>query len=178
MWASAPTHLAIEFRRGGALPRPSVDAHISPVWMGSTSAERVAVGRRRDSAKARCVFHNARLAWLKYSGFGCRQSAERIPKSLVLTAFFGYFLSLVTESTSRSAFVGTRDAVRHPLSQLRWQLPLRRGRLWITDRHGQCAHWLCNDSPPKFCPVFCGIRAFLRKGVAFSHGCGILPSVT
>lgn len=31
----------------------AVDPRISPVWTGSTSAERVAVDRRRDSAKAR-----------------------------------------------------------------------------------------------------------------------------
>ncbi len=33
-------------------PKP-VDTETSPVWTGSTSAERVAVDRRRDSAKAR-----------------------------------------------------------------------------------------------------------------------------
>ena len=53
MWASSPTQrLTIEFRRGGALLRPLVDAEAFPVWTGSTSAERVAVDRRRDSAKA------------------------------------------------------------------------------------------------------------------------------
>ncbi len=40
----------------------------------------------------------------------------RIPKPLVLAAFFGYFLSLVTESTPPEAFVGTRSAGKESLS--------------------------------------------------------------
>ena len=35
----------------------------------------------------------------------------RIPKPLVLAAFFGYFLSLVTESTLPEAFIGRRGAL-------------------------------------------------------------------
>ena len=171
MWASAPTHLAIEFHRGGALPRPLVDAHINPVWMGSTSAERIAVDRRRDSAKARRVFHNAWLALLKYSGFGCRQSAERIPKPLVLAAFFGYFLSLMTESTSRSAFVGTRDAVRPPSVSFADNSPYAGGGFGTRIATASVRTGFAMTAP-KFCPVFCGIRAFFaERGCIFPRVC-------
>ena len=76
----------------------AVDPRIFPAWTGSTSAERVAVDRRRDSAKAR-----DRVAPFNSRGKRSRCSPHharaRNPKPLVLAAFFGYFLSLVTEST-------------------------------------------------------------------------------
>ena len=48
------------------------------------------------------------------SGRHCARA--RIPKPLVLAAFFGYFLSLVTESAPPEAFVGTRSAGKESLS--------------------------------------------------------------
>ena len=76
----------------------AVDPRIFPAWTGSTSAERVAVDRRRDSAKARdgVAPFNSRG---KRSRCSPRHARARNPKPLVLAAFFGYFLSLVTEST-------------------------------------------------------------------------------
>ena len=78
--------------------RRAVDPRIFPVWTGSTSAERVAVDRRRDSAKARdgVAPFNSRG---KRSRCSPHHARARNPKPLVLAAFFGYFLSLVTEST-------------------------------------------------------------------------------
>ena len=75
----------------------AVDPRISPAWTGSTSAERVAVDRRRDSAKARdgVAPFNSRG---KRSRCSPHHARARNPKPLVLAAFFGYFLSLVTES--------------------------------------------------------------------------------
>ena len=77
--------------------RRAVDPRIFPVWTGSTSAERVAVDRRRDSAKARdgVAPFNSRG---KRSRCSPHHARARNPKPLVLAAFFGYFLSLVTES--------------------------------------------------------------------------------
>ena len=76
----------------------AVDPRIFPAWAGSTSAERVAVDRRRDSAKARdgVAPFNSRD---KRSRSSPHHARARNPKPLVLAAFFGYFLSLVTEST-------------------------------------------------------------------------------
>ena len=78
--------------------RRTVDIGGQPVWTGSTSAERVAVDRRRDSAKARdgVALFNSRG---KRSRCSPHHARARNPKPLVLAAFFGYFLSLVTEST-------------------------------------------------------------------------------
>ena len=74
----------------------AVDPRIFPAWTGSTSAERVAVDRRRDSAKARdevVPFYSQ----VKRSRSSPHHARARNPKPLVLAAFFGYFLSLVTE---------------------------------------------------------------------------------
>ena len=88
----------------------AVDPRIFPAWTGSTSAERVAVDRRRDSAKARdgVAPFNSRG---KRSRCSPHHARARNPKPLVLAAFFGYFLSLVTESTLPEAFTGTRGAL-------------------------------------------------------------------
>ena len=76
----------------------AVDAEGCLVRTGSTSAERVAVDRRRDSAKARdgVAPFNSRG---KRSRCSPHHARARNPKPLVLAAFFGYFLSLVAEST-------------------------------------------------------------------------------
>ena len=50
----------------------------------------------RGGKRSRCSPHHARA---------------RNPKPLVLAAFFGYFLSLVTESTPPEAFIGTRGTL-------------------------------------------------------------------
>ena len=76
----------------------AVDPRIFPAWTGSTSAERVAVDRRRDSAKARDGVAPFNLRD-KRSRCSPHHARARNPKPLVLAAFFGYFLSLVTEST-------------------------------------------------------------------------------
>ena len=88
----------------------AVDPRIFPAWTGSISAERVAVDRRRDSAKARdgVAPFNSRG---KRSRCSPHHARARNPKPLVLAAFFGYFLSLVTESTLPEAFTGTRGAL-------------------------------------------------------------------
>ncbi len=66
--------------------------------------------RRRDSAKARdgVAPFNSRG---KRSRSSPHHARARNPKPLVLAAFFGYFLSLVTESTPPEAFTGTRGAL-------------------------------------------------------------------
>ena len=90
--------------------RRAVDAEGCPVRTGSTSAERVAVDRRRDSAKARdevVPFYSQ----VKRSRSSPHHARARNPKPLVLAAFFGYFLSLVTESTPPEAFIGTRGTL-------------------------------------------------------------------
>ena len=76
----------------------AVDPRIFPAWTGSTSAERVAVDRRRDSARARdgVAPFNSRG---KRSRCSPHHARARNPKPLVLAAFFGHFLSPVTEST-------------------------------------------------------------------------------
>ena len=88
----------------------AVDPRIFPAWTGSTSAERVAVDRRRDSAKARdgVAPFNSRG---KRSRCSPHHARARNPKPLVLAAFFGYFLSLVTESTPPEAFIGRMGAL-------------------------------------------------------------------
>ena len=50
----------------------------------------------RGAERSRYIPHHARA---------------RNPKPLVLAAFFGYFLSLVTESTPPEAFIGTRGTL-------------------------------------------------------------------
>ena len=71
----------------------------------------------------------------------------RIPKPLVLAAFFGYFLSLLTESAPPEAFVEQRAWWERPLSHgFAVPAPLAQGSLfWGADCHGQCVHWLRND---------------------------------
>ena len=167
MWASAPTerlpiesHIALHGRRSGF---HCLDGqHKRGARRGC---------RRRGDAKARHVFHNAWFAWLKCSGFGCRQSAERIPKPLVLAAFFGYFLSLMTESTSRSAFVGTRDAVRPPSVSFADNSPYAGGGFGTRIATASVRTGFAMTAP-KFCPVFCGIRAFFaERGCIFPRVC-------
>ena len=69
--------------------------------------------RRRDHAKARREICMLRYAGQKVTDAVGTSAAERIPKPLVLAAFFGYFLSLVTESIPPEAFdnrcCGRRD---------------------------------------------------------------------
>ena len=75
--------------------------------------------RRRDHAKARHEIGMLRYAGQKVTDAVGTSAAERIPKPLVLAAFFGYFLSLVTESVPPEA--------RHSTQQGLWQLPLSHG---------------------------------------------------
>ena len=89
MWVSAPTerlpiesHIALHGRRSGF-----------PCLGGQHKRGARRGCRRRDDSKARHIFHNAWIAWLKCAEIGCRQSAERIPKPWVLAAFFPPFLS-------------------------------------------------------------------------------------
>ena len=76
-----------------------------------------------------------------------RHARARIPKPLVLAAFFGYFLSLLTESAPPEAFVEQRAWWERPLSHgFAVPAPLAQGSLfWGADCHGQCVHWLRND---------------------------------
>ena len=59
--------------------------------------------RRRDHAKARHEIGMLRYAGQKVTDAVGTSAAERIPKPLGLAAFFGYFLSLVTENTPSEA---------------------------------------------------------------------------
>ncbi len=99
----------------------AVDPRIFPAWTGSTSAERVAVDRRRDSAKARdevVPFYSQ----VKRSRSSPHHARARNPKPLVLAAFFGYFLSLVTESTPAGGIYRHKECAGRnpPATALPW----------------------------------------------------------
>ena len=107
----------------------AVDAEGCLVRTGSTSAERVAVDRRRDSAKARdgVAPFNSRG---KRSRCSPHHARARNPKPLVLAAFFPSFLSLVKEREPPEAFSGTRSAAQRCIPQSRLlpcQPPLGKG---------------------------------------------------
>ena len=99
----------------------AVDPRIFPAWTGSISAERVAVDRRRDSAKARdgVAPVNSRD---KRSRSSPHHARARNPKPLVLAAFFGYFLSPVTESTPAGGIYRHKGCAgrNHPATALPW----------------------------------------------------------
>ena len=68
-----------------------------------------------------------------------RHARARIPKPLVLAAFFGYFLSLVTESAPPETFAGQKILSRtNPSTNLRLvPLPLGKGGNGFTEvRYG------------------------------------------
>ena len=100
MWASSPTHrLPIEFRRARCPHRTGWWTHgFSPLgraaqarsasrWIGAGTV------RKHGTALHRLIRGGER------SQSSPHHARARNPKPLVLAAFFGYFLSLVTEST-------------------------------------------------------------------------------
>ena len=122
----------------------TVDTEVFPIRTGSTSAERVAVDRRRDSAKAQ-------------SGFAVSYSRGRkvpiysapCPRKESKTIVFGGVLWVLSVAGDRKYPAGgicvPRGAVGDDPSGASRLLPLRRGGFGVTDCHGQCAHWLRND---------------------------------
>ena len=86
--------LPIDLRRA-ACPHAALrqTQRLPPVPPGQHKRRARRGWRRRDDAKARCEFCSAKFAWLESSGSCCILSAKRIPKPLVLAAFFPPFLS-------------------------------------------------------------------------------------
>ena len=130
MQASAPTHpLPIELRRGRCLHRPAGTGPPISVGRGAlTSPHGRRVNflclasqhkrgarrgwRRRVHTKARHEICKNRFAGQKGTGVDGTSAAERIPKPLVLTAFFPPFLSPRKEREPPEARVDTRGAAQ------------------------------------------------------------------
>ena len=91
--------------------RRAVAAEVFPVSPGQHKRRARRGWGRRDDTKGRHKFCTDRFAGQKEADTVGASAAERIPEPWVLAAFFGYFLSLETESTPPEAYRVARGAV-------------------------------------------------------------------
>ena len=98
----APTHcLTIELRRGGAPPRPPAGAKGFPVWTGSTSAERVAVDRRRRQCES-----TGRVCTVLFAALKGPDTFRTTPAQGIKTIGFGGVLSSPSFAAERKGAAG------------------------------------------------------------------------
>ena len=123
----------------------AVDPRIFPAWRGSTSAERVAVDRRRDSEKARDG-----VALFNSRGQKVPMFTAPRPRKESKTIGFGGALWVLSVAGDRKY-----PRRRHLLAQgVRWKESPSHGfsvalETGVTDCHSRCAHRPRNDR------VFC-----------------------
>ncbi len=118
-------------RKGQPCYTKAAQARSASRWIDAETVRKHGAGLYhfiRGDERSRHIPHHARA---------------RIPKPLVLAAFFGYFLSLVTESTPPEAFVEQRAWWGRPLSHgFAVPAPLAQESLWSTDCHtSDIGHW-------------------------------------